>query len=277
MFMFASRRGIFIIIQFMKKQILISAFTFLCLYSCSNENEDYNVTNDNNNNVDYSIPFSKTNPDEYDEFVKGLQLEFKDKTVYHDYNRPNYPENILKDLIENSIEEVQSNTDLKNLGSINGAAFGPYGDLGGHGGAAFDARLIINPEEKSKKLQAIRIKSGYFIDAIQLYWINEKNITSKSPLFGGKGGREAWLFLAPDEYITGVQVVYNWYVDNLTFITNYNVYTFGGSGGQYPNYANINFSISGYQMQGIWGTHGGKEGHYINQIGFYGYPNSLMN
>lgn len=59
-------------------------------------------------------------------------------------------------------------------------------------------------------------------------------------------------------------------VDNITFITNKNVYTYGGPGG--ANTTNLNFSSSGLQMHGIYGRSGNK----LDQMGIYCYANNLF-
>ncbi|MDR1557231.1 MAG: hypothetical protein LBS88_09420 [Tannerellaceae bacterium] len=68
---------------------------------------------------------------------------------------------------------------------------------GGNGGTAFDARVTIYSGETWKKLSAVMIREG-----------------------------------AIDEYITGVRIKSGNKVDNITFITNKNVYTYVDPAGQ---------------------------------------------
>ena len=200
----------------------------------------------------------------YMNFVSELETEYKGKTVYHNYNRPDYSTEI-KQLLESSIETV--NEDQPETRSISGMSYGPWG---GSSGYAFDARLMLYPDEKWKKLSAIKIRAHKYIDAIQLYWINDQGNASCSAQYGRNGGDEYWIFLAPNEYIVGANIKYAKLVDNLTFITNFNVHTFGGAGG--TSTANVHFGASGQQLHGVYG----RADKFIDNIGFYCYPNSIF-
>lgn len=202
--------------------------------------------------------------DAYMNFVSELETEYKGKTVYHNYNRPDYSTEI-KQLLEKSIEITGE--DEPTTRSVSGMSYGPWGGTSGY---PFDARLTLYPGETWKKLSAIKIRAHKYIDAIQLYWVNDKGNASCSAQYGRDGGDEYWIFLAPNEYIIGANIKYAKLVDNLTLITNFNVHTFGGSGGK--STANLNFGISGYQLHGVYG----RSDKFIDNIGFYCYPNSIF-
>ncbi len=244
----------------MKKLVhLTSLFLLLtCMTACTDQLTKDAKTIPSNEEIE------QLDIDEYAKFIDSLEKEYEGKTVYHNFNRPDYS-NAIDSLRANSIEEVYNAPVIAT--KANEAVFGPWG---GNGGAAFDARMILYPSETWKKLTAIMIRHGAVIDAIQLYWINNLNQSSRSAVYGGAGGSQSWLYLAAGEYITGIRVYSGNKVDNLTFITNFNVYTYGGVGG--ANRTNLNFGASGLQMHGIYGRSGNK----LDQLGVYCYPNNMF-
>lgn len=243
----------------MKTKVFI--YVLLCgiIFSCTTDN-DFAI-----NEASPTTDSEVIDQDAYIKFIKSLEEQYDGKPVYHNFNRPDFSKEIAELLVNSKEETFQEEGNFTK--SFNEVAYGPWG---GNGGTAFDARLILQSGETGKKLTAIKVRHGAIIDAIQLYWINNKGQSSYSPQYGGSGGTESWLYLSDGEYITGFNIKSGNKVDNITFVTNYGVYTFGGPGG--ANSANLNFGISGFQLHGIYGRSGNK----LDKIGIYCYPNSLF-
>lgn len=234
----------------MKKLTFFGLFLSMILgVSCSNEE------------IEVISPVEKEKS--YAEFISELKSEFPEKTVYHDFNRPDFSKEV-GDLLKDCISSDENETTTR--ATLYGQAYGPWG---GPGGSSFNAPLTLYTGESWKKLTAIKMKYGKYIDGLQLYWVNDLGQASSSSYFGGPGGSESWVFLASDEYITGLKIYWGKYVDNITFITNHNVYTFGGPGG---GMTYLNFGFSGFQMHGIYGSYG----KILDKLGVYCYPNSLF-
>ncbi|GKG72871.1 hypothetical protein DXA15_15905 [Parabacteroides sp. AM58-2XD] len=234
----------------MKSIISTLAIGICCLLvSCNNEQE--NTITDNTTDLA--------------SFEATLAKKYEGKTVYYNNNRPDYSKEIeyLKSV---STEEPMDNIRTK---SSDAAAFGPWGS---DSGVAFDAPAVIYNGEKWKKINAIKVRHGAVIDAIQLYWVSDNDKFTNSPQFGGNGGAESWMFLSSNEYIKKIEVHSGTKIDYVAFTTNLDkVHVFGGPGG--ANRTELEFGVSGFQMHGIYGKAGAK----LYQLGIYCYPNSLFN
>jgi hypothetical protein len=99
---------------------------------------------------------------------------------------------------------------------------------GGGGGIPFSDRDI--PE--GARVSAIRVRSGKFIDSVQMIYTLRDGRTFEGPVHGGSGGRANVFQLDSDEYITGISGRYGNYIDSLVFHTSKRTSpAFGGSGG----------------------------------------------
>jgi hypothetical protein len=86
---------------------------------------------------------------------------------------------------------------------------------GGSGGADF-ADDAIAP---SAKVREVHIRSGAYVDAIQI--VHEvAGVTNPMPIHGGNGGALHVFSLDPDEYIIGIGGRWGKYVDSIYIQTN---------------------------------------------------------
>lgn len=233
-------------------------FLSILLLSCTEEesfSSSYNTQKE-------SIIISEEIQETYNEFIDRLKRENVGKNIYYGDNFPDVSDEVEK--LQKQLKASRSTNEVQ--ATMPAVTYGPWG---GNGGTPFDARAVLYPGETWKKLTAIKIRSGRLIDAIQLYWVNDKGEASNSPQFGKNGGTEQWIFLQPSEHITGVVIRHGRLIDNLTFITNYSVYSFGGTGGTSTS---LNFGISGYQLHGIFG----RADRLLDNIGLYCYSNELF-
>ncbi len=73
----------------------------------------------------------------------------------------------------------------------------------------------------SKALRSIKVRSGNRIDAIQMYYVDEKGAVSSPGKHGGNGGNEDTFTLADDEEVVAVTVrASGSRVGGLCFVTN---------------------------------------------------------
>lgn len=128
---------------------------------------------------------------------------------------------------------------------------------GGRGGSAFSDREI--PE--GARITEIQVRSGDYIDSVQIVYVLRDGRSFKGPMHGGSGGRSNVFRLDSDEYLIGISGRYGNYVDSLTFHTNKrSSATFGGRGG------NRDFRIfvpQGNQAIGLTG----RAAEYLDAIG----------
>lgn len=116
------------------------------------------------------------------------------------------------------------------------------------------------------KISRVVVRSGKFVDAIQVYVTGRGSSCNPSDRqlgksMGGDGGSAQVLMLACDEEIVAIYGRHGAYVENLTIVTNKNRYLqAGGPGGT------MNFHYTappGYVISDIWG----RSGLYIDAIG----------
>lgn len=246
------------------KNVFIT-FVAVSMFACSDGTSE--IENKEERVVDF---FTAKEKKEYLEDVQ--KLEEKEKcSVYHIFNPAPYPEDKIKELVENSIPIKDSFTRSVVGGGIS------IGAYGGSGGVAFDRPLNLNPGESWRKLSAIRIRCGKYIDALQFYWRNNLGATFASEQFGKNGGIECWVYFEVNEYIRKIEIRYGKYVDGFTLYT-YNrnngeekIYTYGQR-----NYGRAASTVvepaSNYQIHGFFGSFG----KYIDRLGFYAYSDQLF-
>jgi jacalin-like lectin domain-containing protein len=148
------------------------------------------------------------------------------------------------------------------VGDVRAASFSFLGSSGGVGGNYFsDGQAGGQFSSGDRRLTEVRIRSGVFIDAIQLVYedvIGQKII---SPMHGGTGGTLSVFKLAPGEYITRISGKYGWYIDHLLIETNKGkAKGWGGTGGS----ANYTYTAPpGSSIHGFFG----RSGTFIDAIG----------
>lgn len=135
--------------------------------------------------------------------------------------------------------------------------------VGGKGGESF--AIFAEGEPK-----AIKVRSGAYIDALQICYTNligKEDVTLKA---GGQGGSEKLFTMEAGEYIVKISGRYGNYIDSLTFETNLGQkQTFGGHGG----HTSFTFTIA-KDMSFIGFT--GKSGAYIDALGICCIPASAL-
>jgi hypothetical protein len=136
----------------------------------------------------------------------------------------------------------------------------PEGPSGGTGGEPF-----VDPGTLGSRLVMIRVRSGAFIDAIQLVFAYKAGGSCANgtvgPWHGGEGGDLSEFPLACDEDVVEIGGKYANYVEHLFVKTSKGrVMHWGGSGGiqvfDYPLPRNAS-------LKGVWG----RAGVYVDAIG----------
>jgi hypothetical protein len=96
--------------------------------------------------------------------------------------------------------------------------------VGGGGGDYFSTGAV-------GKVKSVNLRSGKYIDSIQLVYTTNQVSDKKGRDGGDLGSFTADVTLPANEVIVGVEVLYGKYIDNLRFITNKGKATsFGGNG-----------------------------------------------
>ena len=155
---------------------------------------------------------------------------------------------------------------LHNLG---GVIIRPVVTIGGSGGKAFKDL----PEEPAR-ISKIKVRAGWWIDAIQATWERPDGSTKAAPQRGGKGGGEATFALQKDEYITGISGEYGTYVGSLTFHTNKRTSPAYGAG--LGNGDGNKFRIKAPKGSAIVGFHG-HSGGFLHNLGVVIRPIEALN
>lgn len=134
-------------------------------------------------------------------------------------------------------------------------AYKPTQQYGGTGGNAFSDDLT-----QSCRIGTVKIRSGTYVDAIEVVYVKPGGATYSGGQHGGNGGTAHSFNLAANESIVRVDGRSGKYVDQLKFTTNLgNVYgPYGGGGGNA-------FALPGLQVGGILG----RSGTYLDNIGFF--------
>lgn len=87
-------------------------------------------------------------------------------------------------------------------------------EAGGPGGGAFEACA-------KGKVRGLHIRSGAWIDAVQVIYANEHGQEDSTNRCGGQGGGLGAFMLEPDEAITAVTVTTSQYVNSITIETSH--------------------------------------------------------
>ena len=128
---------------------------------------------------------------------------------------------------------------------------------GGSGGNSFSDTLPA----AGTRVTEVRIRSGQYIDAIQVVYASASGSSVAAGQHGGSGGRVNIFRLDADEYITGISGRCGDIIDSLRIHTNKKSSPlYGGSGGS------RDFQIvvpNGSQAVGFVG----RAGQYLNAIG----------
>ena len=136
--------------------------------------------------------------------------------------------------------------------AANAASQGPSGGTGG--GAFFDQAGSNNA------VHSLRVRSGSWLDAIQVEFISPNGTHILRPQRGGNGGSQRTIHLAPGEDITSVTGYYSNYVRSLYLRTSAGrSYSFGIPRGRYFSY----YRPAGSKFIGIKGA----SGSYLDSLG----------
>ena len=133
---------------------------------------------------------------------------------------------------------------------------GPWGGVGG-------GQYYIWPTRGYSRIYAIAVRSGSYVDAITV-WYLDANGQLYAYGAGGSGGGYYISYFSADEYIYAAGGRSGNYLDHLYIWTNKKSLSFGGYGGSYFQYVTPS---SYYQILGFFGS----SGSYIDRMGFYIY------
>jgi hypothetical protein len=125
---------------------------------------------------------------------------------------------------------------------------------GGNGGNPFADNLT-----EACVLIGFNINSGSLIDGIQGIFRDCDGNETTGTWYGGSGGNRSQVLFSDGETLSTVNGRSGEYVDQLTFVTNRQTYTFGGDGGD-P------FSLP---ASAVIGGFFGSAGRYIDQFGLF--------
>lgn len=136
------------------------------------------------------------------------------------------------------------------------------GYFGGGGGTSFsDDVLVMDP--MAVGISSITIRSGSYVDSLQVTYLQSGGGTYTPPAHGGTGGTASTITFATGEYIIALLGRSGRYVDQLTFLTetpNGTRNTYGPYGGGGGGAFIINAEVLGFF---------GRSGQYLDVIGAY--------
>jgi hypothetical protein len=149
---------------------------------------------------------------------------------------------------------------------------------GGNGGHDFTLRPLTEPDfvfHDDWHLAWMYIKTGQYIDSIELWWLDAQGTYHYSGRIGGSGGFGRNVPISPTK---GIGLVYGRsgdYVDHLHFydVTGTTIadstgnWFFGGSGGSEWKPIFDDARALGAKIHGVYG----RAGQYIDRIGFLAY------
>ncbi len=129
--------------------------------------------------------------------------------------------------------------------------------VGGPGGSAF---LDAAPPPGARVVE-VRVRSGQYVDSVQLVYMLSDGHSVVGPRHGGNGGNLSVFRLDADEYLIGVSGRTGSYIDSIEFQTNKRTSpTFGGNGG------NRDFQVEVPDNTRVVGF-AGRDGQYLDAIG----------
>lgn len=133
---------------------------------------------------------------------------------------------------------------------------------GGKGGLPVEGYVVPN----AARIREIKLTSGWFIDSIQVNYVDTDGSTHSLPGIGGNGDNEHHFVLEEDEYLVGVSGRSAKYLDSIRFHTNKRVSpTYGGEGGE-TEYSFL--APEGSEVVGFFG----RADWYIDAIGIVVRP-----
>jgi hypothetical protein len=142
------------------------------------------------------------------------------------------------------------------LGTANAQDQITLGPSGGYGGSPF-ADIVPSGAAATE----ILIRSGAYVDALQMVLQLPNGQIEYMDRHGGDGGDADTFDLRDGEYITAIGGRYGQYVDSIQFYTNMRISTiYGGSGGDADYYYE---APPGWQIVGFYG----RSGDYVDAIG----------
>jgi hypothetical protein len=129
--------------------------------------------------------------------------------------------------------------------------------VGGSGGANFS-----DPEPATgARVLEVQVRSGEYVDSVQMVYALRDNRTVAGPRRGGSGGTLSVFHLDADEYIIGISGRAGTYIDSISFQTNKRTSPlFGGNGGDREYRIDI---PAGNQAVGFTG----RMGRYLDAVG----------
>jgi Jacalin-like lectin domain len=128
---------------------------------------------------------------------------------------------------------------------------------GGSGGHSF---LDPEPEPGTRVVEA-QVRSGEYVDSVQLVYMLRDGRTITGPKHGGEGGALSVFHLDADEYLVGISGHTGSYIDSIQFLTNKRTSPlFGGHGGGRDFHIDVpaNAQVTGFT---------GRAGEYLDAIG----------
>jgi hypothetical protein len=126
--------------------------------------------------------------------------------------------------------------------------------FGGDGGAPFADNLT-----ETCQLVGFNINSGRYIDGIQGIFSDCSGNQFAGTWYGGGGGTRTQVLFGPSEELSTVNGRCGEFVDQLTFVTNKNTYSFGEGGGD-PFSLPVSNDVGGFF---------GQSGEFIDRFGLF--------
>jgi hypothetical protein len=143
------------------------------------------------------------------------------------------------------------------------------GPSGGYGGGAFtDPELLL----RQATVVGVAVRSGVYVDGIQLIYRTPDGRIRRLPWHGGRGGSYREFWLRPGEVLTGISGRSGAFVDSLRFETSFGRRspTYGGRSGS----TTYRFGVpQGYEISGFFG----RSGVYIDALGILYYSTGCKN
>ncbi len=128
------------------------------------------------------------------------------------------------------------------------------GVYGGNGGTGFED--YVPPDSR---ICEIRVRSGDWINQVQVVYKTQNGPIIEAPPHGGNGGTLQVFSLQDGEYIEQITGKYGLYIDSMEIVTNMQTRRFGGSGGD--NYYSL--GCEGCEIVGLLG----RSANYLDALG----------
>ncbi|NTV65739.1 MAG: hypothetical protein HGA65_19705 [Oscillochloris sp.] len=131
------------------------------------------------------------------------------------------------------------------------------GRAGGPGGIPFEGYAV--PE--GARLTEVHVFAEQFVHAIQFVYIDVVGERVELPRIGGEGGVHHAFILGPEEYLSAISGLADWYIDQIRFHTNLRVSEDYGSDG-----TALEFTIEAPRGHAIVGLYG-RADWFIDSLG----------